>query len=431
MFDTDVVSALQRRIKEGVRSKAMKELQGKLGKYGMMKTIEKGSKDAPPSGLTKLEPDVAKKLGLGEGTHYVQPEVLKGMKRVDEIFTAEGMNKFVRHITAIADIWRPLVTFYKASHYRNNIIGNLINNMAAGVKISDYKVAGKLITGYRNNTLTEAQMKLIEQAYKHNVVSGGFLYDAHQTFQHADPSILDKTAKALSNNKVIKGVRHQFGEKPDDISRLANYINGLNKFGKSDLAAKQVRTYLFNYNELTNADRTMRTIVPFWNWTKRNVPLQMKLLLENPKFAINNQRFQQLFNNQSDGADWQKETGVKVPQPIANLLGAKDKGYYTTDPTPVNDLNQLLHPVQFMGSLNPVPKSAIELATNRKLFTGNPISYGSNTVQGKDVPAYVASNLGIFGDLYKLLSGQRTTGEALVNNFNPISRINTVGGGGN
>jgi hypothetical protein len=413
MYDTDVVSALQRRIKEGVRAKAMKDMQGKLSKYGMMKTIETGSKDAPPSGLEKIDPAEAKKLGLGEGTHYIHPEVLKGLKRVDEIFTAEGMKKWQRHLTAFADAWRPLVTFYKLSHYRNNIIGNVINNLAAGVKASDYKVARKLIMGYRSGKLTDAEMKVMESAFKHNVVSGGFLYDGNQTFSHADPNALEKLGKFLSQNKAIKEVRHHLGETPDDISRMANYINGLNKFGSTEHAAKQVRTYLFNYNELTNADRGMRVMVPFWNWTKRNIPLQAKLLMENPKFAMNIERFKDLFNEDEKGQDWQKEGGIKVPK--AN--------YYTTMPSPTNDLGQLLHPLQFAGSLNPLPKSIIELMTNHKLFTGAPISYGSNSVQAKDIPAYTASNLGILGDLYKLLDGERTPTESLINSANPITRI--------
>jgi hypothetical protein len=423
MFDTDVVSALQRRIKEGVRAKAMKDMQGKLSKYGMMKTLAKDSKEAPPTGLEKIDPAEAKKLGLGEGNHYIHPEVLKGMKRVDEIFTADGMKKWQRHLTAFADAWRPLVTFYKLSHYRNNIIGNVINNLAAGVKAADYKVAGKLILKYKSGKpLTDAEQKLINLAFKHNVISGGFLYDSHQTFTHADPNTLEKIGKALGQNKVIKGVRHHLGETPDDMSRMANFINGLNKFGSAEQAAKQVRTYLFNYNELTNADRGMRVLVPFWNWTKRNIPLQVKLLMENPKFAMNIQRFKELFNNDEKGADWQKEGGIKVPTAISKALGAK-KEYYTTMPSPTNDLGQLLHPVEFAGSLNPLPKSIIELMTNRKLFTGAPISYGSNSVQAKDLPEYTASSLGILGDLYKLLDGKRTFKESLVNSGNPITRI--------
>lgn len=415
MFDTDVVSALQRRIKEGVRAKAMKELQGKLSKYDMFKTMKKGDKDAP-SGLQELTPDEAKKLGLGEGRHFIQPDVLKGMKRVDEIFTTEGMNKMVRHVSAVADIWRPLVTYYKPSHYVNNIIGNVMNNMAAGVGVRDYKAAQKLIAGYRKGKLTEAQMKIMEQAYKHNVVSGGFLYDAHQTFDFKDPTKLENIAKVVGDNKVVRGMKRIGGDVADDISRLANFINGYNKYGKVDEAAKQVRTYLFNYNELTNADRTMRVIVPFWNWTKRNLPLQMKLLMENPKYALNVERFKKLFNEHEEGADWQKESGIKVSD-----------DYYTSLPSPTHDLDTLLNPRQFLGSLTPAGKVPLELTMNKKLFTGKPISYGEDNVQSEDLPQYIMSNLGIGGNAYDAFSGDRSIGESIINLFKNVTKINHVG----
>jgi hypothetical protein len=425
MFDTNVVSALQRRIKEGVRAKSMKAMQTKLSKYGMMKTITKGMKDTHiPAGLEEIPKDQAKKLGLGEGRHYIHPEVLKGMKRVDDIFTSEGMNKFVRHMTAISDAWRPLVTYYKPSHYINNWIGNVVNNMAAGVKVSDYKAAGKLLKGYKAGKLSDSEMKIIDAAYKHNVISGGFLHDGQVTVKHDVPTKLDKIGNAIGNNKVINKVKHTMGESADDISRLANFINGMNKYGDTARAAKQVQTYLFNYTELTNADRTMRTIVPFWNWMKRNIPLQMKLLMDNPKFAMNNYRVAQLFNQGQNGADYQQESGLHIPTAITHALGAQNE-YYAQNSSPLMDLTGVLNPTQELGSMNPVAKMILEMSMNKQFFTGNAISYGSKTVQPKDAPSYLAKNLGIAGNLYDLLSGAKSPQLTGVNLLHSVTKVNS------
>ena len=413
MFDTDVVSVLRRRVREGVRAKAMKDMQGKLAKYGMFHTVKKGSKDSVPDGLKLLDEADAKKMGLGEGKHYMHPDVLNGLKRVDEIFTEQGMNKAVRHVSAIADIWRPLVTNYKPSHYLNNIIGNVINNLAAGVGVRDYAAAGKLIKAYKNGTATEAQKKIMEQAYKNNVVSGGFLYDAHQSFDFKDPTKLEKIAKKVGDNKAINKVKLNLGEKPDDIARLANFINGMNKHGRVSEAAKQVRTYLFNYNELTNADRMTRVLVPFWNWTKRNVPLQMKTLMENPKFAMNIERFKNLFNEGQEGEDWQKNSGIKIPF----------TDYYTTVPSPTQDLEMLMNPRQFASSVTPALKIPTEIMFNEKIFNGSPISYGSENMQGQDLLPYLISNTGIGKNAYDAFSGERSIGESIMNLLKPVSKI--------
>lgn len=411
LFDTDVVSALTRRVKEGVRAKAIKDMQGKLSKFGMMATDPKDITEI--RGLKKLSKGEAKKLGLGEGEHYMHPDVLEGMKRVDDIFTNQGMNKFVRHLNAFTDVWRSLVTTYKLSHYRNNIIGNTINNLAAGIGVSDYKTAGKLLNGYRKGTLTPGQMKIMDKAFKHNVLSGGFTTDmSRQSFHFDTPTKLEKFAEKAARNKVGKGLRHS-GEKVDDYFRLANFVNGLGKFNDVGKAARQVREYLFNYNEMTNADRHMRTLVPFWNWTKRNVPLQVKVLLENPKVAMNVERFKDLFNEGQPGEDWQKQAGIKIP----------GTNSYTSLPSPTDDLNQVLNPLSLESSMNPAIKSLLELSLNKQFFTKKPISYGTDTVQAKDVPNYLAHQLGIFGNIADIMSGKKSVGKAVGDSIFPTYGI--------
>lgn len=419
VFDVDVVSALTRRAREGVRARAMKEMQGKLSKYGMMQSLEKGSQETPLSGLKRLDKEEAKKLGLSKDVaHYMHPDVLDGLKRIDDVFTQEGMNKAYRHLAAVSDIWRPLVTYYKPSHYINNMIGNTFTNLAAGVRTRDYNVARKLLLGYKNGKLSEAEMKIMKNAYKNNVIAGGFLFDSKATFKFDKPSDLEKIAKAVGDNKGIRKVR-KAGEFVDDIYRLANFVNGLDKYGNVERAANQVRTYLFNYNELTNADRGMRVIVPFWNWTKRNIPLQLRLLMENPKFILNTDRMRHLFNDGEKGEDWQKNTGIKVPK----------TNRYTTVPAPANDLEMLTNPTSFLGSTNPAIKMPIEMGLNKKLYTNKPISYGSNELQAEDLIPYLMSNLGVGKNAYDVASGDSSILEAIANMIKSTSKINPKTGG--
>lgn len=419
LFDTNVLSALTRRVKEGVRARAMKSMQDELKKYGMLVSDSDSLLKHKTKGLVELSQEEAKKLGLGKGQHYIHEKVLDGLKRIDDIFTVDGLKKWQRHVMAVSDIWRSLVTHYKPSHYRNNIIGNIINNMAAGVSVGDYKAAQKLLKAYRTGEISDDQLKIIKEAYKHNVISGGFIFDMKPVFEFDEPTKLEKVAEKVREFAPARKMRSA-GERIDDVFRLANFIGGVRKYGSVKKAAQQVREYLFNYNELTNMDRAMRLVVPFWNWMKRNVPLQMKILMENPKFPINVERFKELFNEDEKGQDWQKEYGIKVP----------GFNYYTSLPSPTADLEMLVNPRQALGSLNPMFKIPIELATNTKLFTGNPISYGSNDVKPEDIPEYLAQNFGITGNIYDAASGKKNIIEALVNLLNPISKINKVGQGG-
>lgn len=424
-FDTDVVKVLTRRIGEGVRSRAVKELQSKLSRFGMMKSVKAG--EDTPTGMKKLDPDEANKLGLPKGqTHYMNEKVLEGLKKTDEIFTDEGMEMWKRHLSAISDIWRPLVTYYKPAHYVNNFIGNSFQNLAAGVNISDYKNAGKVYTKYKlGKALTKSEEKLIKSAYKHNVISGGFLFDARGSYEFANSTKLEKTAKFVGDNKVVKKLRLG-GEMADDLSRLANFVNGIKKYGTAEKAAQQTREYLFNYNELTKADKAMRTVVPFWNWTKRNIPLQVKLLMEQPKYAMNTERLRDFFNDGKKGEDWQKETGVHIPKPVTDALGINER--YMSIPSPTNDLTLVNNPASFLGSTNPALKMTGEMALNKKFFTGAPISYGSDDVMPEDIIPYLMSNLGVGNDMYKASTGETSIAEFLANLFKSTTEVRENGG---
>jgi hypothetical protein len=63
----------------------------------------------------------------------IHKDVLKGLERVDSIFTDAGMNKFLDTMTSITNIWKPLVTSYIPSHHYYNLVGNIANNSLAGV----------------------------------------------------------------------------------------------------------------------------------------------------------------------------------------------------------------------------------------------------------------------------------------------------------
>jgi hypothetical protein len=50
-----------------------------------------------------------------------------------------------------------------------------------------------------------------------------------------------------------------------------------------DEAAARTNKFLFDYSDLSKADRVLKQIIPFWMWTSRNVPLQFENMLMNPK----------------------------------------------------------------------------------------------------------------------------------------------------
>lgn len=391
MFNENTNEVILKRVGASIQSQAMKEMYDNFKKAGALVTKTKGEQKSI-KGLKRVPRVVADKLGLGEGMHYMHPDVMKGLEKVDELFTDAGMNRFMRTLNGVSSIFRTVTTVFLPSHYINNYVGNLFINEAAGVGVKDYNKAVRMLTKYQKGTgLNEAEQKIVDAAFKHNVINGGYVIDtdlARSVTKEGDKGkVLTKVADKLegfndklSNSKVGKKLKHG-GEFIDDSARLANFINGLEKHnGNVKLAAGQVRKYLFNYAENTNVDKHMRAVVPFWNWIKRNVPLQINQVIENPKYFKSIEAMKDLFNEGQDGKDWQKEGGIKIPK--------EDK--YLRLPFPTSDLDMLGHPISsLLASTQPLIKSPIELSTNHNLFTGNPITFGQNQTSIPDALDYL------------------------------------------
>ena len=79
-----------------------------------------------------------------------------------------------------------------------------------------------------------------------------------------------------------------FGRTIENNSRLAHFMDRTIGRGKSaEEAALSVKKYLFDYGDLTHFERTvMKRAMPFYTWTRKNIPLQLEALMTMPeKFA--------------------------------------------------------------------------------------------------------------------------------------------------
>jgi hypothetical protein len=103
------------------------------------------------------------------------------------------------------------------------------------------------------------------------------------------------------------------------------------------------------------------------------------------------------------------------------MFGAED--YYTGLPSPTHDLGMLLNPKQFLSSSTPAIKMPLETSFNRKIYTGNPISYSSDNVQSEDMLDYIMSNLGVGNNAYQAATGDKTTFENIMGMLRPVSKI--------
>ena len=117
----------------------------------------------------------------------------------------------------------------------------------------------------------------------------------------ATEDIVSRAHRKLGDN-VFTRANRAWGERLENNARLAHYItmrttdvgtiksNGwLNKkkTGRgmsAEEAAQSVKRFLFDYGELTPFERDyMKTVIPFYTWMRKNIPLQFQQLYENPE----------------------------------------------------------------------------------------------------------------------------------------------------
>jgi hypothetical protein len=67
------------------------------------------------------------------------------------------------------------------------------------------------------------------------------------------------------------------------MSAFEKYFDPTAPFVSSMLGRTMVDMVHFDYTDLSSLDEWIKRFVPFWVWTSRNLPLQMRMLLESPR----------------------------------------------------------------------------------------------------------------------------------------------------
>lgn len=421
LFERDPFEALAKRQAKSVKANAMKDLYGRFSRDGLIASPEKA---AAISDITrnpmmeKLDDKVAKSLGIAPGS-FIHKEIAEALRKVDQIFTNDGFQKFIDNMESIQNIWRTGVTSVIPSHYWNNFVGNVFNNALAGVGMKSYNRAGRIIDAHKAGTMTKSQEKVLKMARDNGIMRESFTADFTRTGQGPENK-LGRLETRIRDSKLPKFLRNKAGQPVDNLTRLAHFIDKLEKTGSSKLAADSVRTHLFNYHEMTGFDKVVRLAVPFWNWMKNNIPLQVEKLAQQPRFYAAYLRAKE---KSQEGAD-----KSNMPAYMQESFFGNQSMY---DPyLPLNDLNGVfgnegLDPLRMaLGGLTPAAKIPFEVLLNKNAFTGKTIDYKREYQGGIDPQAwakYAASQLGKGGrTAYNALDGEGNVGMDILNLINPI-----------
>lgn len=223
---------------------------------------------------------------------YVDPDAAKHLNAYFEItMNPEAQGGFWELAQKIRDNW-VIGTLYappgSVATMIKNEIGNYFNNSLAGIYSPiTYEKARQIWNLRKSNELidlwgTQKTGKQIwaeirEMAVLTGGLGGQETRDFMARFMY-EPGIL----RIPGAGKVLKKNAQAY-QYLENNARIAHYIHKRFKEGLTPLQARMsVKKYLYDYTDLSDLERKLRVFVPFYAWTKNNLPLQIRSIIENP-----------------------------------------------------------------------------------------------------------------------------------------------------
>jgi hypothetical protein len=297
----------------------------------------------------------------------------------------------------------------------------ILYNKLSKIKVGDHNMADIMTAAGDNNVLRD---NIVLASLRSDArLSGGELADRlldpkyinlYRGVSKDELTTVQKAANKFANFKYLKW-SGDAAELSENYVRLAAFINGSRKYGLNDKGVSAglfVKALQFDYSELSQFERsTLKNIVPFYTWMRRNVPLQFFALMNNPgKFDRLGFAMDEL-QNQIGSEGNPGEIANVVPTFMRDRMGFVSDIMVGGNPlvvgleTPAMDLNRVLPfgkisglnndiVKQIVSAMNPLVKVAMETATGTSTFTsakfnpvGTPSPFGNIRLPGTNLDA--------------------------------------------
>jgi len=291
-----------------------------VGKGGLERTI------LPATGgvLVKAFSLAGEQVQFSSPNKWVAEMIESMVGHLQSLNTPVGL-EFLGHQTrAIIGWWKGMATVVRPTFHVRNLIGAVFNNMIGGVRVRDYIwVRDKLarFRHYEGRIGTEAalaRMGAEDASVIRDMLETGVL---ESSFARADRNILGsrpslpQRLNPLSQHGPAVRVGGEVMTTIEDFVRAAAFKRW---YGSGrDLAAEMTFGLHFDYTRLTPLETQIKKIVPFYVWTRRNLPLQLRALVERPDLV---QRYAHLMHGMNDQYEANAPFDLPLPGLYSNAL---------------------------------------------------------------------------------------------------------------
>lgn len=231
-------------------------------------------------------------------------------------------------------LWRTGATVGRGPAFTlTNLVGGLLNNFIGGVGYREHAIAAKVINTFRE-TIADTKRKLpnaterqkieaaenairaklsvevidgvsaveifekflesgawwttdtvfqMQELRRLGLVSGktgvGQREQVLYKFEGEASTNAENAFRRVTNFMFTNPVQRTFSDlnqQAEIFMRFAAFTHGYQRFGSRDAALDMVRMLHFDYQDLSDAEKWLKRLVPFYTWTRHNVPLQIR-----------------------------------------------------------------------------------------------------------------------------------------------------------
>lgn len=299
-------------------------------------------------------------------------------------------------------IWKPSVTAWRPSFGVRNLMSGYFNSfMYAGMHIFDPDITRASLNMVTGKNLDEV-IELGGKEYTLNdikklMIANGASNGLVVTDVNSIGEMLATQLKKATDPSYVSPVRHplrtmtQINAGVEDYNRSLLYMAALKNGETAEYAGDLVRRLQFDYADLSDFEKKIKTVMPFYTWMRNNIPLQVERFMDDPRmYMVLMKRVPDAGKEASGMTDeeWNNiPSWVKNTFPIALGKDPETGRYRLFDTTlPYQDLANIGDVETMFGEvvslLHPMVKIPMELFLNKNLYTGAALeSYEGETAE--------------------------------------------------
>lgn len=329
-------------------------------------TIARGNLNKPQeTALVSALNENFRQLGAVSMTNHEW--LVDGLRAATIMNAPGGLKPALRIYDRVQNLWKGYALSTPGSINRN-LFGGVFNNyLRGGLKPEDYsKTLSWIKLGGKG--MSNADRELFQQ-----LTDAGLLVSSGSILEVERRAMGATNLKPWStDNKFLRFFR----KGQEDVESLVRGSLGyrvLKEGGDINDAIGEVAKFHFDYDDLSAMERSvLRRIVPFYTWTRKNLPLMLEQIVQEPaKFT----RFYQLKNE----IELQSPEETLVPSYFAENLAVRlpfDMGSgqaYMLPDLPFTSLNDVSDPSTAFSQVSPFLKTPVEYVFGKQFFKGIPL----------------------------------------------------------